>query len=414
MTLTPIPSTRTRSREELADYLAEIGATLASYGCPSNRLEDVIRKVANVEGYHAEPFALPTGLFLRLVPKEGAEVHRMVRLGESAVDLERLTLIDEIFNEVVDHTITIEDARARIREVAKKPPHWSKVLVWGATTISSATAAVFFRGNVVDILMALIVGAVIGGARSKLAEHPDRRLINDFLGGLFATSCAGLATLVWPTASPEVIVLAGSISLFPGLTFTTGLAEVAQKNLVSGGARLMDAAVTLLLIGFGAALVVGFQQMVGLHVPIPPKRVGLGLPFQALALVVSSLSFAFMMQVPKKYLWGALLSGATAYAVTALLANRVPTHIAAFSASLAVCVLANALARTTQRPAQLFQIPGMMLLVPGSFGFVSLGDLLNGKVEAGVAKGFEMALVAVGIVIGVLVANVVMPARKLL
>jgi uncharacterized membrane protein YjjB (DUF3815 family) len=56
----------------------------------------------------------------------------------------------------------------------------------------------------------------------------------------------------------------------------------------------------------------------------------------------------------------------------------------------------------------------MILLVPGSFGFVSLGQLLAKKAEAGVQEGFMMALVGAALVIGVLVANVVAPARKLL
>src|SRR5437868_4192449 len=108
----PLVSERTRSREELADYLLEIGATLASYGCPSYRLEDVIRTVAEDEGYQAEPFALPTGLFLRIAPRDpeanvgAAEVHRMKRLSEWGVDLERLMLVDRIFNDVAERKAT--------------------------------------------------------------------------------------------------------------------------------------------------------------------------------------------------------------------------------------------------------------------------------------------------------------------
>jgi uncharacterized membrane protein YjjP (DUF1212 family) len=58
----------------------------------------------------------------------------------------------------------------------------------------------------------------------------------------------------------------------------------------------------------------------------------------------------------------------------------------------------------------------MMLLVPGSFGFLSLDDFLRGDVVAGAAKGFQMLLVGVGgaLVMGVLVSNLVLPARKLL
>jgi len=115
-------------------------------------------------------------------------------------------------------------------------------------------------------------------------------------------------------------------------------------------------------------------------------------------------------------MWTALVSGATGYAVTAVAVRQIPEapHVSAFCAALAVCVLSNALARVMDRPAQLFQLPGMILLVPGSFGFVSLGDMLAKKPEAGVEEAFMMALVGAALVIGVLVANVVMPARKLL
>lgn len=418
----PAVSARTRSREELADYLLDIGATLAAYGCPSYRLEDVIRLVADVEGFRAEPFALPTGLFLRVLPKDQTEghvpeVHRMTRLKDWGVDLDRLTMVDAIFNDVALRRATIEQARARIREVVRRPPLWSPALVWAATTVAAGAAAVFFRGSLIDVLVASVVGAAIGGSRVVLDRNPSHRLLSEFMGGLFAAVCAWLATRAWPSASREVIVLAGAISLFPGMTFTTGLAEVAQKHLVSGGARLMESAVTLLLILFGVALVAGFEKVAGVTPPLAElERVGLGLPYQGVALAFSSMAFAVLFQVPRRFLWAALVSGATGYTVTALATRYLPEapHVAAFCAALAVCMLANILARVTDRPTQLFQLPGMIILVPGSFGFVSLGQMLARRPEAGVQQAFTMALVGAALVIGVLVANVIMPPRKLL
>jgi len=55
-----------------------------------------------------------------------------------------------------------------------------------------------------------------------------------------------------------------------------------------------------------------------------------------------------------------------------------------------------------------------MLLVPGSFGVLRLGDYFEGKVLDGTARVFTMMLVGAALVIGVLVANVVVPSRKLL
>ena len=412
------PSRRLRAREELADYLVDIGATLGSYGCPTYRLEDVIRQVAADEGFHAEPFALPTGLMLRLMPADeraAPEVHRMKRLSDKGVDLDKLVFVDELFNAVLEKKVTIEVARARIKAKVAGPQKWKPVFVWAATVASAGAAAVFFSGSQVDVLVASIVGAVIGGSR-VLLRNASQRLLSEFLGGMFAATCAWLGTLVWPSnISPDVVVLAGAISLFPGMTFTTGVAEVSQKNLVSGGARLMEAGVTLLNILFGVALVAGFQSVVKAPpIPVAVARVSLGLHWQAAALVISSLSFGILFQCPRRWLWAALLSGAVGYSVTALAVRHLPGHVAAFCAALAVCVLANGLARWTNRPAQLFQLPGMMLLVPGSFGFLSLGDFLRGHTLDGLTKGFTMALVSAALVIGVLVANVVMPPRKLL
>jgi uncharacterized membrane protein YjjB (DUF3815 family) len=220
---------------------------------------------------------------------------------------------------------------------------------------------------------------------------------------------------VYADASREVIVLAGVIALVPGMTFTTGLAELAQKNLVSGASRLMEAFVTFLSILFGIAFVVGLETIVGgAHAVAHGAREGLALPWQAAALFASSLAFAVIFSVPRDFVWAAVASGAIGYAATAFGTRHLPGHVAAFAAALCVCLVSNAFARATQRPAQLFQLPGMMLLVPGSFGFLSLEDFLRGDFLNGAAKGFQMILIAGALVTGVLMANVLMPAKKLL
>jgi uncharacterized membrane protein YjjB (DUF3815 family) len=118
--------------------------------------------------------------------------------------------------------------------------------------------------------------------------------------------------------------------------------------------------------------------------------------------------------MPRSYLWAAIASGAIGYVTTAMGTSFLPGHIAAFVAAMAVCVSSNAFARVTGRPAQLFQLPGLTLLVPGSFGFLSLESFLSGDFLEGAAQGFQMMLVAAALVTGVLLSNIVVPPRKLL
>ena len=59
-------------------------------------------------------------------------------------------------------------------------------------------------------------------------------------------------------------------------------------------------------------------------------------------------------------------------------------------------------------------VPGIMLLVPGSIGFRSVTSFVEANALAGVESAFSMMLVAVGLVVGLLLANAaVMPRRAL-
>jgi uncharacterized membrane protein YjjP (DUF1212 family) len=403
------------SLDELADYLDEIGSTLVAYGCPSYRAEEVIRVVAEIEGCHAEAFVLPTGLFINVAsPSAPGPVHRMSRLKQWSVNLERLTLVDAIFNDVATRRCTIFEARQRLGQLATRRDPYPEAWQWLAIAAVSGAAAVFFRGGAIEACLAALTGLVIGLFGRLMSRDQAGRFLVDFAGGLLAGLLAWAGSRLRPDVSREVVVLAGVINLVPGMVFTTGLAELAQKNLVSGGARLMEAFMTFQSIVFGIALAIGIEHVVGGGAGAPLARHALGLPYQAAALVAASAAFSIIFVVPPSYLWAGLFSGATGYVATALATRYLPGHVAAFVAALAVCVLANGLARATERPAQLFQLPGMMLLVPGSFGFLSLENFLRGEILDGAAKGFQMLLVAGALVMGVLVANMLLPARKLL
>jgi uncharacterized membrane protein YjjB (DUF3815 family) len=200
------------------------------------------------------------------------------------------------------------------------------------------------------------------------------------------------------------------------MALTTGLSELVNKNLVSGAAKLMEAMMTFLSIVFGIAVVVALEHLLQLKstTATPPPHTDAPLWISGCALVVASLAFAIIFSVPRKLVPAAMISGAIAWIVTLLSVRYLPGSLSAFTAALTVATYANGVARFTSRPAQIFLVPGLVLLVPGSFGFVSLEDFLRGQFLHGAAKGFDMFLTAGAIVTGLVVANVLLPARKLL
>jgi uncharacterized membrane protein YjjB (DUF3815 family) len=59
-------------------------------------------------------------------------------------------------------------------------------------------------------------------------------------------------------------------------------------------------------------------------------------------------------------------------------------------------------------------LPGLMMLVPGSIGFGRLAKFMEKDVVSGVTTAFSMILIAVALVTGLLIANVIAPPRKTL
>lgn len=399
--------------EELAEYLLDLGGALLSAGCPTHRLEQAIRELARTEGMTAEVFAVPTGLFLSVAAPGERPLQRMMRVTEWGVDLGRLAAVDQIFNDVLARRATLAEARARLDGIERMSSPYSAPVRFLASAGTAGATAVFFRGGLREVCVAAVGGLAIAAMRTLLARPATLRTLHDFLGGLAAGLLAWGAWEHVGRVSREVVVLSILILLVPGMALTTGLAELVHKNLVSGAAKLMEAGMTLLSIVCGIAAAVALERVLGGHEVTVRLRPEPGFVVEVVALLVAAVAVAVLFAVPRRLVPLAMASVAIGWLVTGL-GGRLPGSIAAFGAALAVSLYANLVARLTDRPAQVFQVPGLVLLVPGSFGFLSLDAFLEGHFAGGAAKAFEMFMVAGAIVTGVVVAQVLLPARKLL
>ena len=411
------PGGRRLSIHELAEYLIDVGAILSAYGCPTHRSEQVIRLIAELEGCSCDVFAVPTGLWLSVRGPNAAEppAVRMVRVKEWGVNLDRLAAVDRIFNDVIERKLTFAEARAAIDDVEVRKAPFPRPLHWAAHAAAAGAAAVFFRGGWAEVGIAALGGTILVFVFHLLRQRAGGQLLADFVGGIVAAGLAWGATAINPQLSREVLVLSVIILLVPGMALTTGLAELTNKNLMSGGGKLMEAMMIFLSLLFGIACVIALEQVVHLGNPGGgAPRVTPELWLQIVALLTMAFAFAVLFHVPRYYLVPAMVSGALGWIVTGQATRYLPGSLAAFAAAVSVSLWANACARVTQRPAQVFLLPGLVLLVPGSFGFLSLEAFLRGEFLGGAAKGFEMFLIAGAIVTGLLLANVILPAKKIL
>jgi uncharacterized membrane protein YjjB (DUF3815 family) len=83
-----------------------------------------------------------------------------------------------------------------------------------------------------------------------------------------------------------------------------------------------------------------------------------------------------------------------------------------FFGGACVGALSNLFARIFDKPSSIFQWPGIILLVPGSVGYRGMTSLFQKDVVGGLDMAFTMVTLAMALVVGVFVGNILVKPRR--
>jgi uncharacterized membrane protein YjjP (DUF1212 family) len=397
-------------------FLSRLARALGAYGAASHRLENVLAVTARDLGLDAQFFAMPTGVFLT-AGSGSTQVTIMAPIEGSETNLERLVLLDRVFNDVVANRITPDEGVARIDAIVHARLRYAPAVSILAATATSAAVAVFFSGSWADIGASAVAGLGVGLVAWLVGSMRSALRLVEFASGAVAALLAAALAWRFPGVSTPLVTLAGVISLVPGMMLTTAINELATRHLVSGAARLMGAFMTFISIGFGVAV----GARIGAAIPAGASGAdhawALSAPpswLEAVALIVSGGALTVLFRArPRDVLW-VLLASMVGFGGARLGSAWLGPDLGAIVGALAVGLAANAAARALDRPAAVMTAPGILLLVPGSIGYRSFQSLMGADVVGGVQAAFTMLVVAAAIVTGLLVANVLLPPRKAL
>ncbi len=382
---------------------------LHSYGLPTHRLEQAMADVHCNLGIDGQYFAAPSSIIASFGREEQSRTYIM-EPGGADQNLEKLEQAFELALQVGHGQVDVGNGQKRLEALIAAPDRYGFWLTLVCFVISSCGAARLFGGGWREILVSGLAGLQVALVIMVLGRIQGFQRITPPLAAVVAMTLAQLALWVLGPYSVYISTVTGLIVLLPGLSLTVGLTELATGHPISGTARVANAVVAFLMIGFGIAL--GGQ--VG-H--LLPEGLGAGQPvplpswtaWPALALV--PLTFVVLFKAhPRDTLYvvvACLLAFFSARYGSNLLGPEMGTFLAAF----ALTASANAFARLTDRPASIMLVPGVMLLVPGSVGYKSLSSMLAQNTVSGVESAFSMVLLAVALVSGILFAGGLVPTR---
>lgn len=392
-------------------FILHLARALHAHGYPAHRLESVLGEVSARLGVEAQFFTTPTSIFAGFGAQDAQRTH-LLRVEPGEPNLGHLSRLDAIMTDVVDGRIAASEGSVRIGKLLQEPPRWTRWQTLVAFVLASASVSCFFGVSVFDAVLAGVLGLVAGlCALTASRVQSLAPVLEPFTAGIVATLAFTVAGLTGGGNAYQTS-LAGLIVLLPGLTFTIGLTELSTRHLASGTARLSGALVTFLGLGFGVALgakaggalaALAIAQEVSWVITSP--RV----PWwtEIIAVVLAPLCFAVLLRADRKDVGWIVIAGAAAYVTSRYAGRAMGEELGAFLGALVVSAGSNLLALWRRATAMVTQVPGLLILVPGSIGFRSVTSLLGNETVLGIDTAFRVAIVGISLAAGILAGNVV-------
>jgi uncharacterized membrane protein YjjP (DUF1212 family) len=317
------------------------------------------------------------------------------------VNLDKLARLGDLLNEYNAGTISLSEVDARIDANEQVPPPWGKFATMLGYAFVGIGLAPLLGGGWLDTLFAtlfsmLVYGIVLLSGRLGSAATTWMPLSSAFVVGLFAT----VLKLYIPELNLVLIILSAVAIILPGYTISLGAGELVGQHVVSGAANLMNGLITLFKQIAGGWLGIAVASSIfTVEASAPATPVDQAWLLLLFPLLLIGLCLVF--QISRRDLLWAVLVSAIAY-----LGNLLGT--------IAAVVIANLWSRQTGRPTSIVLIPAIVMLVSGSIGFRGLAAMAQGEVLLGVQQFFQMFVVAMTIVAGILIGyTIIRPERSL-
>ena len=397
--------------DDRTELLLALGRGLHQAGLATDALEQTLHDVAVACGVALEVNALPTSLTLAIGP---AFEQRLIilRLEPGKLHLRKLALLEG----VVDALRRGREPGLALTEVVRidtvvqpDPPALSIV----AYALLSCGAALLLGGAVHEVVVAGLDGIAIGAiaAVAQRSRRVDR--IFEISAAFVATVIVGLWEHFAGPIALYVAIVAGVVQLLPGYSLTTALNELANRNLVSGTARLGGVLVTLLSLGCGFALGAGLSGNAILHGP-KLSAGGFTTPLStAIASVLMAFGIALILHARYRDVGWIVASCVATIALARFFPLLGITEASPFATAFAMGLATNLTARYLRIPQTVVLVPALLVIVPGSISYESLLAVFQPDTTDAVSLAARALLSAILIVAGFLASQLVAPLPRL-
>ncbi|KAJ2724940.1 pheromone-regulated protein prm10 [Coemansia sp. Benny D115] len=397
-------------------FICLLAQAMMEYGAPLHHLEDNLSRMSRHLCIAATFTTLPGLVLISIEDTSTFTAETRIIRCPNGFDMHRLEMTDRVFRSVSKDEIDVEEGTKRLKEIRDAPPLFSwywQLFVWGMSSWSVCLLA--FSGSWIDSLAAFILG-LVAGSLNLLAGR--LKGFTNLFEVTISIICGFIASVFERWVCFAAVTLSATVVLLPGLLLTTGVIELASRNMHAGTIRVAYALMIAIVIAFGVNL--GNDIFVEIF-SRPDRRANMDMAACSpvsqwwwwLAFPIAITAICLLINVHPRNWHACIVVAGTMFVVFwALVIHLNLRTIGPVVSAFVLGLAANIWSKVFKHNAYAIMLPGMMILVPGSVGVRGIMSMFSGTVGGASSRlAAQMAQTSLSIVVGLFASSFVVYPR---
>lgn len=250
----------TEENSQIFKMVLYVAETMVKSGSETYRAEDTVKRMLASRGFvNISTFVSPTVIIIGDNTKDG--VCYIQNIDKRSSNLARIELVNNLSRSYVNHEINTVEAFNRLKKINEQTlyPYW---LVMLGCSIACAVFSILIGGTFTDFIATIIASSISLHISEKISEVSNTQFLGYFCSALIVTFVAFALNKIGLGANLDSIIVGSVLPLVPGVALTSGVRDVMFGDLLSGMARVMEAATIAIAIAFG----VGTSLTIASHI----------------------------------------------------------------------------------------------------------------------------------------------------
>lgn len=347
-----------------------VGEVLLANGASTAQVEDAMRYVTSLYGLpqqYCHPNVVFTFLSLSFEhPSLESPLTSIRQVKKHGVNYSHIMTVFKI----IELQLTPEEAIQQLDALERWPMTVSLATSLFCWAIACAASDLLLGGNIREIIACFLIVIPSQYCRLKIIRSKLPAPIGDMSAAALATVLALCILKTHFIIHTDLIIASSLFGILPGSAIVLSAQDLITGDLLSSGARGLEAFLTSAVIAAGVGLAISMGADLGLgNIAMPFKQPpGWDWLWQLMAAFIASTCFARATAIPRFATVAAGLIGASGWLVSLLLAPQttgaVP-FVATFVAALVVGCLSHLCSLIQRAPIGIYTIPGIFSLLPG-------------------------------------------------